>query len=121
MKRNPKETWAQGDQHTFRTTVRDLSADKRGKTPADLSGFSAKWALSKVGKQGYFKDPVLVVSGTVLDQVTDPGVITFLIESADTAPLLGLYHWQVEIDDGQGGTEVVANGDLEFVVNIDEP
>lgn len=120
MKHNPKETWAQGDQHLLRVRVRDLSLDRRGKENANLSGYTAKFALSVYGKKGYFKANVLVVVGTVLDQTSDPGIITFLVESTDTAGLLGLYHYQIEVDDGQGGTEVVADGDIEFVVNIDE-
>ena len=120
MKHNPKETWAQGDQHLLRVRVRDLSIDRRGKENANLSGYTAKWALSLYGKKGYFKTPVLVVDGVILDQVTNKGYFTVLVESNDTALLLGLYHWQAEINDGQGGTEVVADGDIEFVVNIDE-
>jgi len=121
VKHNPKETWAQGDQHLLRVRVRDLSLDRRGKENANLSGYTAKWALSLWGKKGYFKAPVLVVDATILDQTASKGYLTVLVESADTAGLLGLYHWQVEIDDGQGGTEVVADGDIEFVINIDEP
>jgi len=121
VKHNPKLTWAQGDQHLLRVRVRDLSFDRRGKENADLTGYTAKFALSLYGKKGYFKTPVLVVDAVILDQSTNKGYLTVLVESADTAPLSGLYHWQVEIDDGLGGTEVVADGDLEFVVNIDEP
>lgn len=121
MKHNPKLTWAQGDQHLLRVRVGDLSLDRRGRAPANLSGYTAQWALSVFGKKGYFKTPVLVVNAVILDQNTDKGFLTVLVTSTDTASLLGLYHYQVEINDGQGGTEVVADGDLEFVVNIDEP
>lgn len=120
MKRNPKMRWAQGDQHVLRVRVADLSADRRGKIPANLSGYTAKFTLSLYGKKGYFKTAGVTIDGTVLDQVTDTGYLTVLVESADTATLLGLYRWQVEIDDGLGGTEVVAEGDLEFALNIEE-
>ena len=120
MKHNPKRTWAQGDQHILRVRVADLSQDKRGRIPFDLTGYGAEWALSLYGKKGYFKAKVLSVTGVIQNQTTDTGYVTFLVESADTATLNGLYHWQVEIDDGLGGTEVVAEGDIEFVVNIDE-
>jgi hypothetical protein len=118
MKRNPKQTFAQGDQHMIRVVVKDLSQDKNGRVVADVSAMTGKLALSARGRNGYFKDSVLVVTSTMT--LGAQGIVDSLLESTDTANLLGLYHWQLELDDGDNGTEVVAEGEFEFVLNIDE-
>ena len=120
MKRNPLLTWAAGDQHTLRFHVADLSLDIRGRTPAILSGYDGSWALSRRGTKGYFKTPVLTLDATIPDQTASPGVVDVLVESEDTADFLGPHHYQLEISDGSGGTEVVAEGDIEFVLNIED-
>jgi hypothetical protein len=117
MKRNPKQTFVQGDQHTIRVLVKDLSLDKNGKQPANVAAMSGKLAVSVRGKMGYFKDNVLVVTSD-MTQGAD-GIVDSTITSTDSASLLGFYHWQLSLDDGVNGAIVVAEGEFEYTLKID--
>lgn len=88
----------------------------------DLTGFTAKWSMSKLKANGDFsKTPLLqksVDEGSVVITGAAEGELYVDIDETDTANLLGDFHHQLEVFNGSNEGVVVATGKLTILKNI---
>jgi hypothetical protein len=118
VKQNHKQTIVAGDSKTFRFAVVDLSLDKSGKTPANGGGLDLRMLFSRQGQKGYSTSPDLELTGSWAD--TEGGLADFLLDSATSADLLGLYHYQAFVTDVDSESECIAEGLLDVKPKIDD-
>lgn len=87
-----------------------------GGSAVPLSGMDIRFgaANSSLNMVLSTEDGSAVVTVTNAEQ----GEFTVTMESQYTAPLLGTYRWQCEIEDSNGGVSTVARGPLTFSQNL---
>lgn len=118
---NAKETMYAGEKRIFAYAI--IDRDTVGDPPLNLTGLTVRWAISRLGANGYSKQPVVKkdsagVGGVVITSAVG-GLAEVTIMRADTETLLGDFHIECEVADGSGEYEVVAVADLEILVNVD--
>lgn len=104
--------------------ILDFTVTNNDVTPAaalDITGFTVKWAMSKIRPDGTYKaTPTLtktVGSGITIVN-TSAGTLKVRLDASDTTNLLGDYHHELELTDGSGDPLIVATGKLTFLRNV---
>jgi hypothetical protein len=76
-------------------TIYDLDADPTGATPLDLTGYTARWSLTRAPGSGYVEESSLFKDMTVVDAPN--GVVQVDLVEADTVDIEGNFRQQVRI------------------------
>lgn len=110
-----------GEKKVLQFTVVDK--DTLGEPPLDLTTYTVRWAMSRVGESGYSSSPTVRKDtaglGGVVKTNAAAGVCQVTLLRADTESItLGLYHQELEVVDGAGEIAVVAVGDIEILRNV---
>lgn len=116
------QTLYQGEKKVLEFTVMNL--DVEPSVPLDLTSYTVRWAMSKVGNSGYSTTPSVKKDTAGLGGVvkTNPtaGICQVTLLRTDTATLsAGAYHQELEVVDALNEIAVVAVGDIEIAKNID--
>ena len=110
-----------GDRIVAKFTVTDKDA-VTPTDPLDLTGLTAQFALSKVLDSGAYSATATVnkttTGGGIVITDAANGLLEVTLASLDTAPLLGTYHFELEILDATPDSNVVAIGEWEFLRNV---
>ncbi len=109
-----------GNRHTLRYTVADQ--DNAG-VPKDLTGISARWALSKFKTDGSFSTTSILDKNStnalqILISAPATGVIDVFLAEGDTTALAGDYYFELELYIPASYSLVVAAGTLTIVKNV---
>lgn len=110
-----------GEKKVLQFTV--LNKDAVGDPPLDLTTYTVRWAMSRVGDAGYSATAALRKDtgglGGIVKTDAANGVCQVTLLRADTEAIaLGLYHQELEVVDGAGEIAVVAVGDIEVLRNV---
>lgn len=107
-----------GNKKVLRFTVYDYDTDATGETVMDLTGYTAKWSISKKIGGDYSATPALEKDGVIAQPTT--GIIEVTLDEADTDALLGFFHHELEIFDTNDGdaSTVVHEGDFHIKRNV---
>lgn len=116
-----KDTMWAGNKRVQRFTVTD--EDAVGSPAKDLTGFTAKWALSRFNAAGteFLTTPVVTKTtgggGIVITDATN-GILEVTLDVADTSALFGTFYFELEVVDGSSNPLVVATGTLTINKNV---
>lgn len=119
---NQNDSMYAGNNHTIRFTVKDQ--DTGGSGPKNLSGFSVRYALCRIGSSGdVLKTPIFEHNTGNAAQVlvTDAtnGIVEVYLVNADTVTLAaGDYYHELELYSSAPFSLVVATGTLTINANV---
>lgn len=114
---NSTLTFFAGNYHKLSFTITD--EDNGG--ALNLTGLTLKWAMTPGTIAKYSKTPKLEKTPTVTDAVG--GLCEVVILSADTGGATGIgpasYYWELEATDGTGELTVLAVGQIDLKLNVE--
>jgi len=119
VKTNQDEMWA-GNKRVLRYTITD--EDTSGSPAKDLTGYTAKWAISRFSADGstFNTAPVLEKSSGSGITITDAanGILEVTIDTGDTSALSGVFYMELELFDSSSNPVVVATGKMTIIRNV---
>lgn len=111
------DTMYANNKRTLRFTITD--EDAGGSTPLDLTGYTAKWAISKEeGKTTPILEKATGGNGITVTDAAN-GELEVALDPEDTVSLKPqAYYMELEVFDGSNDGLVVATGTLTIKANI---
>lgn len=113
--KNTRDNMFAGNRRVMHFTIRDEAA-----ALLDLVGHTAVWKLARNNEA---KSPVVLTKTSAAGDITfvaptTLGELNLVLAEGATTTLLGIYYWELELTNGSGYTNVVANGELEIKKNL---
>lgn len=120
MDQNTKESWFEDNKRLLKFTLTDK--DQTPNVVLNISGLDLVFSITAGARTDYGDAPDFVktsnpAAGIVKTDAVN-GLCEVTIDDADVAGFDGDYYWQLEAVDGTGAKTMLADGEVEFSLNI---